>query len=73
MFTTTYKTARFVTAPARQTGLVHWLHALIAAQKSRIALANLDAAGRADVALSETQINSELARPIWDVPTAWKR
>ena len=73
MFTTPYKTARFVTAPAPRTGFVQWLHALIAAHKSRIALANLDAAARADVALSETEIKNELARPLWDVPSAWKK
>lgn len=72
MFTTT-NNARFVTAPARRTGFVHWLHALIAAKKSRIALANLDEAGRADVGLSEPQVKSELARALWDVPGAWKR
>ncbi|NNJ68451.1 MAG: hypothetical protein HKP54_10490 [Boseongicola sp.] len=72
MFTTT-NTARFVTAPTRQRGLVHWLHALIAAHKSRIALANLDAAARADVALTQSDVQTELARPLWDVPQAWKR
>ena len=72
MFTTT-NTARFVTAPARRTGLVHWLHALIAAHKSRIALASLDASGRADVGLSKLQVKSELTRPLWDVPGSWKQ
>ena len=72
MFTTN-PPARFVTAPTRRTGFVHWLHAIIAAHKSRIALANLDAAARADVALTTSDVQSELARPLWDVPQAWKR
>ena len=71
MFTPT-NTARFVAAPARRTGLVQWLHALLAAHDSRRALANLDAAARADVALSKADVKAELARPLWDVPRAWK-
>lgn len=71
MFTTPH-TARFVTAPSRRKGFVHWLHALNAAHKSRIALANLDAKARADVALSQGDIQRELSRPLWDVPRTWK-
>lgn len=73
MFTTAHKTARFVAAPTRHKGLVHWLHTLNAAHKSRIALARLDATARADVALSAAEVQAELARPLWDVPRAWKR
>ena len=72
MFTPS-NTARFVAAPVRRTSFVHWLNAVIAAHKSRIALANLDAAARADVALTPAQVKTELARPLWDVPAAWKQ
>jgi len=72
MFTTT-NTARFVTTPTQRKGFVHWLHTMIAAHKSRIALANLDAAALRDVALSTADVSQELARPLWDVPGQWWR
>jgi uncharacterized protein YjiS (DUF1127 family) len=71
MSTTTH-TARFVTTPSRRTGFVQWLLTLNAAHKSRIALANLDEKARRDVALTQSEVQIELSRPLWDVPSAWK-
>lgn len=41
---------------------------MIAAQRSRVALANHDAAGRLDVSLSRTDVAAELTRLRWSVP-----
>lgn len=71
--------ARFVSlsgapcTPASRRGLFSWLNALIAAHKSRIALANLDQHGLEDVGLTRTDVEDDLARPVWDVPSQWRR
>jgi len=62
MFTTATN-ARFVKPPSHRKGFVHWLHAMIAAHRSCVALANLDATGLLDVSLSRTDVAAELARP----------
>lgn len=72
MFTTA-TTARFVTTPSHRKGFAHWIHAMIAAQRSRVTLANHDAAGLLDVSLSRTDVAAELTRPLWSVPNQRRR
>lgn len=64
--------ARFVATRGHKKGVLAQINALILAHKSRVALAQLDETGRADVGLTPQDVKAELARPLWDVPAAWR-
>lgn len=76
---TTFTRARFVALPGvspSQTpkkGMLATFNTLIAAQKSRTALAKLDQRGLDDVGLTARDVAKELAKPVWDVPSKWWR
>jgi len=58
---------RFSAVPFTGKGFFLWLNSLIAAHKSRIALANLDAAGLDDIGLTKHDVTVELSRSFWDI------
>ena len=49
-----------------------WLLSLDAKTRQRAALKQLDAHLMADIGLSDTDRNAELARPVWDAPANWR-
>lgn len=52
--------------------LGHIILALGALRRQRQRLAEMDAARRDDIGISEDQARAEAARPIWDVPPTWR-
>lgn len=54
-------------------GLLATLRLVVAAQRQRRALARLDAHLLADVGLSPAEAEAEAMRPLWDVPSTWRR
>ncbi|SLN17515.1 hypothetical protein PSA7680_00556 [Pseudoruegeria aquimaris] len=57
--------------PARRSVLSRLL-AAEAAWRTRQSLKTLDRAALRDLGLSRSQAAAEAARPIWDVPAAWR-
>jgi uncharacterized protein YjiS (DUF1127 family) len=45
----------------------------LVARAQRKALARLDTAALADIGLTRAQADFEAARPLWDVPSNWRR
>ncbi|WP_254796875.1 DUF1127 domain-containing protein [Sulfitobacter albidus] len=48
------------------------LAALIRLQRSRAALARLDAAALRDIGITPDEARAEARRPIWDAPAHWR-
>jgi Domain of unknown function (DUF1127). len=53
--------------------LVARAHLALAAHRQRRALAHLDPHLLADVGLTVDEARAEAARPLWDVPSNWRR
>ncbi len=57
--------------PARQTGPLASLRALLTLRRSRTALARLSAEQLCDIGLNAEQARLEANRAVWDVPAHW--
>lgn len=56
----------------RHKGIFSVFTKLDALYRQRRALDRLDAHLRRDVGLSDTDINNEVNRPVWDIPAWWQ-
>ena len=64
------------TAPSariRTLDLIATTLSLLALNRSRTRLSQLDAAALEDIGVTEAQARREAARPVWDVPGNWLR
>ncbi|MGP3698764.1 DUF1127 domain-containing protein [Rhodobacter sp. NSM] len=70
-------TARLATSGVQAGGslqrLVAHLQLAVAAHRQRRALAQLDPHLLSDVGLTADEARAEAARPLWDVPSNWRR
>lgn len=46
---------------------------MLSVRRSRLDLAHLSDEQLRDIGLNRDQVGAEIARPIWDVPTNWRR
>lgn len=60
------------TAPARSASLLDRLSNAYGLYRQRRQLADLDAHLRADLGLTEADIQRETNRSVWDVPQGWR-
>ena len=58
---------------AQPTSLAARLRLAVTARAQRAALSRLDDARLADIGISRAQAQAETDRPIWDVPSNWRR
>ncbi len=59
--------------PARtRRGLLHWFRTMAAIRKQRRDLSHLDAHLRRDIGLSESDVQKEIQRQPWDIPSWWR-
>lgn len=66
-----FSQTRSTVSACRKPGLVARVLSLLALQRQRRSLANLDARLLADVGLTREQAHAEMERPIWDAPPNW--
>ena len=60
-------------ATPRLQSALHLITGAFSARSSRRALARLDRAALDDLGLDPHEAACEAARPLWDVPAAWRR
>jgi uncharacterized protein YjiS (DUF1127 family) len=68
IFSKTYS----ATCCSRRQSLGTRILSLLALHRQRRSLGKLDARLLADVGLSQTEANTEMERPLWDVPPNWR-
>ncbi|MGJ8585115.1 MAG: DUF1127 domain-containing protein [Marinosulfonomonas sp.] len=73
MTTNTFRTSSAAT-PATGSGKSLWtqLRLVMTARRQRNALAKLDKSALMDLGLSQAEVDAELSRPLWDVPSNWR-
>ena len=69
---TIHQTTRHMHRKAATPALLALMTQLPALWRQRRALRALDAGQLADLGLTRAQADAEAARPVWDVPTAWR-
>lgn len=60
--------------PATGSTKSFWTHLrlVMSARRQRKALAKLDKTALCDLGLSQDEVDAELKRPVWDVPSNWR-
>lgn len=74
---TTRSTASFRTAAghgfAPRPSFLSRIKTMFAVRRSRVALSELTDAQLDDIGLHRDDVDREMSRPIWDVPSHWRR
>ena len=66
-------TVRRVQAQGTRADVMAKVQLALTARRQRRRLASLDDAALADIGLTRSEAHAEAARPLWDVPGAWRR
>lgn len=51
---------------------LNWLFDIMAVRQQRRKLAKLDKVALRDLGLTQSDVQAELKRPVWDVPANWR-
>lgn len=73
MTTLTGQDSACITETAHTISLRAKLSAIIAVRRQRRALRNLDDRLLCDIGVSNREAAREIARPLWDVPSIWRK